>query len=191
VHAANGYLLEQFLAADVNDRTDSYGGSVENRSRLLLEVVDAVVAAGSAGRVGIRLSSGNGSSGATDPDPAAVLRYLGSELDRRGLAYVHYVEPVTERGRRTDLTDALRSTWTGALVLAQGFTLQAAEQAVAGGRADAVAFGTAFISNPDLPERYRLGAPLAEPDRSTFYGEGPQGYTSYPSLADEARDPAA
>lgn len=192
VHAANGYLLEQFLAADVNDRTDAYGGSVENRSRLLLEVVDAVVAAtGSPGTVGIRMSLGNASSGTTDPDPAAVLAHLGAELDRRGLAYVHYVEPVTEQGRRTDLTDALRSTWTGGFVLAQGFTPGTGEQAVADGRADAVAFGKAFISNPDLPERHRLGVPLAEGDPSTFYGEGPQGYTTYPSHADEVREPAA
>ena len=192
VHAANGYLIEQFLTDGVNDRTDPYGGPVEARARLALEVVDAVVeAAGGAGTVGIRLSVGNGASGTTDSDPAAVLAHLGAELDRRGLAYVHYVEPVTPEGRRTDLTAVLRSTWTGPLVLAQGFTPATAEQAVAEGRADAVAFGKAFISNPDLPERHRTGAPLADPDSSTFYGEGPQGYTTYPSLPDAAQGSAA
>jgi N-ethylmaleimide reductase len=187
VHAANGYLLEQFLADGVNDRGDAYGGSVANRARLLLEVVDAVVAqAGSASRVGIRLSLGNGTGGTTDTDPAAVLAHVGAELDRRGLAYVHYVEPIVDGGRRVDLTAALRGAWTGPLVLAQGFTPESAEEAVAQGRADAVAFGRAFISNPDLPERHRVGAELAEPDASTFYGEGPEGYTTYPSLADAA-----
>ena len=192
VHAANGYLLEQFLADGVNDRTDGYGGPVEARARLTLEVVDAVVqAAGDPGVVGIRLSLGNGASGTTDSDPAGVLRHLGAELDRRGLAYVHYVEPVTPDGRRTDLSEVLRSTWTGPFVLAQGFTPATAEQAVAEGRADAVAFGKAFISNPDLPERHRTGAPLADADSSTFYGEGPQGYTTYPSLEDAAQGSAA
>ncbi|MFC3689098.1 alkene reductase [Aquipuribacter hungaricus] len=197
VHAANGYLLEQFLADGVNDRTDGYGGSIENRARLTLEVVDAVVAAaGDPGTVGIRLSLGNGSSGTSDADPAAVLAHLGAGLDRRGLAYVHYVEPVTDDGRRTDLSEALRSTWTGPFVLAQGFTPETGEQAVAEGRADAVAFGKAFIGNPDLPERHRTGAPLADADPSTFYGEGPEGYTSYPAAGEDvaedvAEDPAA
>lgn len=187
VHAANGYLLEQFLADGVNDRDDSYGGSLENRARLLLEVVDAVVAeTGAADRVGIRLSLGNGTAGTTDSDVEGALAYLGAELDRRGLAYVHYIEPVTEAGRRTDVTAALRRTWTGPLVLAQGFTPESAAETVESGRADAVAFGRAFISNPDLPERYRVGAELAEADGSTFYGEGPEGYTTYPSLADAA-----
>ena len=192
VHGANGYLLEQFLADGVNDRTDGYGGSVQDRARLTLEVVDAVVeAAGSADVVGIRLSLGNGSSGTTDSDPAAVLAHLGEALQQRGLAYVHYVEPVTEDGRRTDLTAALRTGWTGPLVLAQGFDPESAEQAVTEGRADAVAFGRAFIGNPDLPERVRLGAPLADADPSTFYGEGAEGYTTYPSLRAEAREGSA
>jgi len=192
VHAANGYLLEQFLADGVNDRDDSYGGSVENRVRLTLEVLDAVVAAtGSAGTVGIRLSLGNGTAGTTDSDPAAVLAHLGAELDRRGLAYVHYVEPVGESGRDTALTAALRSTWTGPFVLAQGFTPETGAAAVAEGRADAVAFGRAFISNPDLPERHRVGADLTEADPSTFYGEGAQGYTSYPAVTDQERDSTA
>lgn len=187
VHGANGYLLEQFLSDAVNDRDDAYGGPRENRARLLLEVVDAVVAeTGSADRVGIRLSLGNGASGATDSDTAGTLAYLGAELDRRGLAYVHYIEPVADGGRRTELSAALRSTWSGPLVLAQGFTPESAAEAVASGRADAVAFGRAFISNPDLPERHRVGAELAEADASTFYGEGPQGYVDYPALPDAA-----
>lgn len=187
VHAANGYLLEQFLADGVNDRTDSYGGTVTNRARLTLEVVDAVVAAvGDASRVGIRLSLGNGTAGTTDSDAGGVLSYLGAELDRRGLAYVHYIEPVVDGERQVGLTETLRRAWRGPLVLAQGFTPESAEAAVSEGRADAVAFGRAFISNPDLPERHRVGAELVEADSATFYGEGPQGYTDYPSLPDAA-----
>ncbi|MGJ7439451.1 alkene reductase [Aquipuribacter sp. MA13-6] len=187
VHAANGYLLEQFLADGVNDRTDSYGGDVENRARLTLEVVDAVVeATGDPATVGIRLSLGNGTAGTTDTDVQGVLTYLGAELDRRGLAYVHYIEPVVDGERQVALTETLRRTWRGPLVLAQGFTPETAEAAVAEGRADAVAFGRAFISNPDLPERHRVGAELAEADSSTFYGEGPEGYTDYPALPDAA-----
>jgi N-ethylmaleimide reductase len=183
VHAANGYLIEQFLADGVNDRDDAYGGPVRNRARLLLDVVDAVIdAAGTAARVGIRLSLGNGTGGTTDTDPAAVLSHVGAELDRRGLAYVHYVEPIRDGERRVDLAAALRHGWTGPFVLAQGFTPASAERAVDEGRADAVAFGRAFISNPDLPERHRVGAALAEADASTFYGEGAEGYTTYPSL---------
>jgi len=187
VHAANGYLLEQFLADGVNDRDDSYGGIVQNRARLTLEVIDAVAGTiGDAAKVGIRLSLGNGTAGTTDSDAAGALAYLGAELDRRGLAYVHYVEPLVDGERSTDLTDALRSTWTGPFVLAQGFTPTSAEQAVSDGRADAVAFGRAFISNPDLPERHRRGAELAEGDPSTFYGEGAEGYTDYPMLTEAA-----
>ncbi|WP_380164148.1 alkene reductase [Jannaschia sp. R86511] len=187
VHAANGYLLEQFLADGVNDRDDEHGGSTENRARLTLAVVDAVVeAVGDAARVGIRLSLGNGTAGAHDSDAGGSLARLGGELDRRGLAYVHYVEPVVDGERQVGLTAALRSTWHGPLVLAQGFTPESAEATVSEGRADAVAFGRAFISNPDLPERHRVGATLADADASTFYGEGPTGYTDYPALTEAA-----
>ncbi|WP_336923418.1 alkene reductase [Aquipuribacter sp. SD81] len=187
VHGANGYLIEQFLTSGVNDRTDAYGGDVAGRARLLGEVVDAVVEGfGGADRVGIRLSVGNGTSGATDDDPAGLLAHVGGVLQQRGLAFVHYVEPVTPEGRRTDLTAALRSTWHGPVVLAQGFTPDSAAEAVREGRADAVAFGRAFIANPDLPERVRLGAALNEPDSSTFYGTGARGYTDYPTLPQRA-----
>ena len=190
VHAANGYLLEQFLASAVNDRTDGYGGSVEARSRLLLEVVDATVAAwGSAERVGIRLSLGNGTAGAEDEDPAAVLRHLGEQLQARGVAYVHYVEARDASGaRRTDLTEALREGWHGPFVLAGGFDRAEAEEAVAQGRGDAVAFGRSFLANPDLPERFRVGAELNAADKATFYGGGAEGYTDYPFLGGSAED---
>ncbi|MFC5381300.1 alkene reductase [Aquipuribacter nitratireducens] len=187
VHAANGYLLEQFLAGAVNDRTDAYGGGVAARARLLAEVLDATTdGVGAADRVGVRLSLGNGTAGTHDEDPAGVLAYVGALLEERGLAYAHYVEPVTPAGRRVDLTQALRSTWRGPLVLAQGFTPATAAQVVDEGRADAVALGRAFIANPDLVERVRRGAPLTEPDPSTFYGTGPRGYTDYPALEDAA-----
>ena len=197
VHAANGYLLEQFLASAVNDRTDGYGGSVEGRSRLLLEVVDATVAAwGSPDRVGVRLSLGNGTAGAEDEDPATVLRHLGEQLQARDLAYVHYVEARDAAGaRRTDLTEALRRGWHGPFVLAGGFDRAEAEEAVARGRGDAVAFGRSFLANPDLPERFRVGAELNVADKATFYGGGAAGYTDYPFLdrsddGNEAEDAA-
>lgn len=188
LHAANGYLLEQFLASAVNDRTDGYGGSVANRSRLLLEAVDATVAAwGSADRVGIRLSLGTGTAGTDDEDAAAVLAYLGTQLQDRDLAYVHYVEARdASGGRRLDLTAALRSGWQGPFILAGGFERQEAEAALVEGRGDAVAFGRSFLANPDLPERFRTGAELNEPDSDTFYGGGEQGYTDYPFLRREA-----
>lgn len=193
VHAANGYLLEQFLASAVNDRTDGYGGPVEARSRLLLEVVDAVISAwGSADGVGIRLSLGNGTAGTDDGDPAAVLGYLGEQLQQRNLAYVHYVEARDGEGaRRTDLTDALRAGWRGTFVLAGGFDQAEAERAVDDGRGDAVAFGRSFLANPDLPERFRRAAALNEPDQATFYGGDARGYTDYPFLAEDEQDSAA
>ncbi len=121
-----------------------------------------------------------------DLNAGGVLSYLGAELDRRSLAYAHYIEPVVEGERQVGLTETLRHTWHGPLVLAQGFTPETAEAAVSQGRADAIAFGRAFISSPDLPERHRVGAELVEADASTFYGEGPQGYTDYPTLPDAA-----
>ena len=184
VHAANGYLIEQFLTDGVNDRADAYGGPVEARARLALEVVDAVVAAaGGPGAVGIRLSVGNGASGTTDSDPAAVLAHLGAELDRRGLAYVHYVEPVTPEGRRTDLTAVLRRTWTGPLVLAQGFTRPRRSRRWP--RAAPTPWRSARRSSatPTCPSGTGPGRRSPTPTRSTFYGEGPGGLHDLPVAA--------
>jgi NADH:flavin oxidoreductases, Old Yellow Enzyme family len=189
IHAANNYLLEQFLRDSSNTRTDAYGGSVENRARLTLEVVDAVAKVMGAGRVGIRLSPVTpANDGKPDSDPQALYGYLARELKRRGIAYLHVIEGET-RGKRDVVPfdyAALKADFGGAYIANNGYTREEALDAVAAGRADAIAFGRLFIANPDLPARLRLGAPLNEPDQSTFYGGDAHGYTDYPALKEAA-----
>lgn len=177
IHAANGYLLNQFLADSANRRTDAYGGSVENRARLTLEVVDAVLKVWEPGRVGIRLSPGPVQD-ASDSDPAALYGHVVRELDRRGLAYVHFIEAPVEG---LDY-GALRAAFRGVYIANGGYTRERAVADIESGRVDAVAFGRPFIANPDLVDRLHLDAPLNEPDRATFYGGGPEGYIDYPTL---------
>ena len=177
IHAANGYLLHQFLADSANRRTDAYGGSIENRARLTLEVVDAVLKVWEPGRVGIRLSPAPVQD-AFDSDPAALYGHVVRELDRRSLAYVHFIEAPVEG---LDY-DALRRAFRGVYIANGGYTRERAIGDVESGRVDAVAFGRPFIANPDLVDRLRLDAPLNEPDRATFYGGGPEGYIDYPTL---------
>ena len=191
IHSANGYLLDQFLQDGTNKRTDRYGGPVENRVRLTLEVVDAVAEAVGADRVGVRLSPWGGFNGMSDTDPGALFDHLTAELGRRGLAYLHVVEPRADQNSDTNALDPaapdaasrFKRRFGGALIAAGGFTRESAAAAIAGGDVDAVAFGRLFIANPDLPERFRLGAPLNRYDRSTFYGGDARGYTDYPALA--------
>lgn len=184
VHAANGYLLQQFLSTNSNARTDRYGGSLENRARIVLEVVDAVTAALGAGRVGVRMSPHFTGHGIADDDAEASALYLAREFGRRGIAYLHIAEPDWAGG--PELTDAfraaLRAAFDGVLVFCGGYTAEAAEALVASGGADAIAFGRPYIANPDLVERFRVGADLNAPDPSTFYGGGARGYTDYPTL---------
>jgi N-ethylmaleimide reductase len=177
IHAANGYLLAQFLSDSANRRTDAYGGSIENRARLVLEVTDAVLRVWEPGRVGIRLSPGPVQD-AFDSDPAALYGHLVRELDRRKLAYVHFIEAPVEGLDYGELRRAFR----GVYIANGGYTRERAIEAVETGQADAVAFGRPFIANPDLVARLRLNAPLNEPDRATFYGGGPEGYIDYPTL---------
>ncbi|KAA2235187.1 alkene reductase [Salinarimonas soli] len=177
IHAANGYLLDQFLSDNANRRTDRYGGSVENRCRLVLEVVEAVLKVWEPGRVGIRLSPGP-TGDTVDSQPQTLFEHLLGELNRFGLAYVHVIEaPV-------DGLDygALRRTFKGAYIANGGYTRARAIEALGGRRADLVAFGRAYVANPDLVERFRTDAPLNEPDHATFYGGGAEGYTDYPAL---------
>jgi N-ethylmaleimide reductase len=184
VHAANGYLLDQFLRDGSNTRTDRYGGDVENRMRLVLEVVRAVVDAAGAGRTGIRLSPVSPASGAFDSDPQAVFFPLVRELSRFGLAYVHVVEGHTQGPREFHGFDfeALRREFDGPWIVNNGYDRAMAVDAIARGHADLVAFGRPFISNPDLVERLRIDAPLNGVDwKHTFGGEA-QGYTDYPTL---------
>lgn len=194
VHAANGYLLDQFLKSGANLRTDEYGGSIENRSRLLLAVVRAVTGAIGAGRTGIRLSPVTPANDIVDADPQPLFEHVVRELGPIGLAYVHVIEGATggprEIADRPFDYEALRRAWReaggqGAWMVNNGYDLPLAEKSLREG-ADLVAFGKPFIANPDLVQRLRQGGPFNEPDRNTFYGGGEQGYTDYPTLAGAA-----
>lgn len=191
VHGANGYLLDQFLQDGSNTRTDEYGGSIENRSRLLLEVTDIAIEIWGKGRVGVRLSPYGTFNDMHDSDPIALFSHVLAELDRRGIAYVHVIEPRATGAGGGDAVNAdapstsalFRGKFGGAFISAGGYTPDTAKAAVADGAADAVAFGRYYISNPDLAERIRQGAALTPYNRATFYGGAEKGYTDYPFLA--------
>jgi N-ethylmaleimide reductase len=187
IHAANGYLIDQFLRDGSNTRTDVYGGSIENRARLLTEVIAAVTGAWDADHVGIRLSPFSNANGVSDSDPVATFTHAVDVVNAAGLAYLHMVEGQT--GGSRDLApgqdlSALRARFSGAYIANNGFTRELAMEAVASGRADLVAFGRLFIANPDLVERLREDSVLNTPDSATFYGGGAAGYTDYPALQD-------
>ena len=186
IHAANGYLIDQFLRDGSNKREDSYGGSIENRARFALEVVDAILKVWPASRVGIRLAPVSPANDVADSNPAALFGYLVQRLSERRLAYIHIIEGATQGDRNIAPFDysALRRSFAGAYIANNGYTRELAIETLAEGRADLVAFGRPFVSNPDLVERLRLGAALAPLDRATLYGGGAQGYTDYPALAD-------
>ncbi|GAB6039931.1 alkene reductase [Endothiovibrio diazotrophicus] len=183
IHGANGYLFDQFLNSAVNDRGDAYGGSVENRCRLLLETVDAVSKAIGAARVGVRISpNGRFNAMPEDPEMEATFLHLAAELGRRGVAYLHIndqltfgLPPIPE-----GLIAKLRAAFGGAVIVCGGYDGERARAAIDGGLADLVAFGVPFIANPDLPARLENGWPLNEANRDTFYGGGAAGYTDYP-----------
>jgi 2,4-dienoyl-CoA reductase-like NADH-dependent reductase (Old Yellow Enzyme family) len=178
IHGANGYLLDQFLQDSTNLRTDDYGGSFENRARLLLEVTDAVALVWGAGRVGMHLAPRGDLYSMGDSNPATIFGYVAEQLGRRGIAFIAARESVGP-GR---IGPELKRTFGGIYIANEGFSFQTANQAIEAGESDAVAFGKLFIANPDLPQRFALGAPLNTPDPSTFYGTGPHGYTDYPAL---------
>ncbi|MBM3115358.1 alkene reductase [Jeongeupia naejangsanensis] len=186
VHSANGYLLHQFLSTNSNQRTDAYGGNLENRARLLLEVIDAVAAEIGADHVGVRLSPNFVAHDIQDAESEVMATYLAAEFAKRGLAYLHIAEPDWAGG--APLSDAfraaLRSHFNGAIITCGGYSAESGEARLAGGTADAIGYGRPFIANPDLVERFRRGAPLNTPDQSTFYGGAEHGYTDYPALAD-------
>jgi len=185
VHAANGYLLDQFLRDGTNRRTDRYGGSLENRARLMMEVVEAVCGVWGADRVGARLSPLQPFNDMRDSDPRATFTYAVQALNAFGLAYLHITEMGTEApgaaGPAFDLHE-LRRAWQGRYMTNGGYDRDRANAALAAGDADLVAFGVPFLANPDLPERFRRGAPLNPPNPDTFYGGGAEGYTDYPFL---------
>ena len=193
VHAANGYLLDQFLNSRTNRRSDGYGGSSQNRARLLLEVVEAVIQVWGADRVGVRLSPLGAFNDIGDDEPEATFGYAARRLGEFGLAYLHIVNPATtalEQGTEPDPTalrmvDLIRQEYRGPLIVAGGFDRDSAEAWLEQGKADLIAFGRKFLANPDLPERMRLRTALNTPDPSTFYGGGAKGYTDYSTLAQE------
>ena len=184
IHAANGYLLDQFMRDGTNQRTDAYGGSVENRLRLTLEVVDAITKIWSKSRVGIRISPVSPSNDMSDGSPASVFLPLAEQLGARGLSYLHVVEGATGGARDVGDFDfsALRSAFSGAYIANNGYSRELAAEALADERADLIAFGRPFLANPDLVERLRRGEELNEPDKATFYGGDSRGYTDYPAL---------
>ncbi|MDR6670987.1 alkene reductase [Rhizobium sp. 1399] len=187
LHGANGYLIEQFLQSRTNRRDDIYGGSIPNRTRLLQQVVSALIDTMGSAKVGVRLSPFGTTNDSGEEDPLPLYQYAIAALAELGPAYLHLIEPRIEGRPGDDVQrwrdrELLRKTWPGVLISADRYDPKTAEKAVAAGFADAVAFGRSFIANPDLVERIRIGAPLNPWDRSTFYGGGEAGYTDYPRL---------
>ena len=178
IHAANGYLIDQFLQDRSNQRTDAYGGPIENRMRLLLEIVDAAIEVWGAGRVGVHLAPRGDAHDMGDSDPQALFTQVARELGRRGVAFLCLREHLGA-GR---LLPVIREAFGGAVIANEGLDPDSAEALLGRGEAEAVAFGRLAIANPDLVERIRQGAALNQPDPSTFYGGGEAGYTDYPAL---------
>jgi N-ethylmaleimide reductase len=178
-------LIDQFIRDGSNHRTDAYGGSLSNRLRFLKEVIQAVISAWSADRVGVRLSPTNPFNGMTDSDPVATFSAAAQLLNGYGLAYLHILEALPGHmlaGEGEFVTPYLRKLFEGPLMVNGGYGRETGAEAIAQGDADLVAYGVPFIANPDLPERFRHNAPLNPPDPATFYAPGPKGYTDYPAL---------
>jgi len=186
VHGANGYLLDQFLRDGSNHREGPYGGPIENRARLLLEVIEAVSGVFGSENVGVRLSPLNSFQSMKDSDPVGLVTWLAKRLNDYGLAFVHLMRSDFFGEQQADVITPVREHFKGKLILNMSYTGEEAEQAIASGLADAVAFGVPFIANPDLPERLKLGAELNEADPSTFYTQGAEGYIDYPYLEELA-----
>ena len=188
IHGANSYLIDQFLRDGTNRRDDRYGGSVQNRARLLLEIADAVIEVWGADRVGLRISPHARGDGIADSDPAAIFGHVAAALTQRKLAYLHLIEaaapglPQSPTEGAQPLLPVIRRAFPGPLIVNGGYTREAADRVTAAGAADLVAFAALFIANPDLPERFRRNAPFNKPDLSSFHNGGAQGYIDYPTL---------
>ncbi|MGJ4857088.1 alkene reductase [Labrys sp. La1] len=178
IHGANGYLLDQFLQDSTNKRTDAYGGSIENRARLMLEITDAVISVWGADRVGMHLAPRGDSHSMGDSDAPALFGYVARQLDARGIAFIC----AREYADGSSVAPVIRSNFKGVFIANEKLTAADAEALVESGAADAAAFGKLFISNPDLPKRLSLGAPLTPWNAATFYAKGAEGYTDYPAL---------
>jgi 2,4-dienoyl-CoA reductase-like NADH-dependent reductase (Old Yellow Enzyme family) len=182
VHAANGYLIDQFLQDSTNRRTDAYGGPIENRARLLLEITDACIDVWGASRVGVHLAPRGDAHTMGDSNPAATFGYVARELGKRKIAFIFARESLGDNR----LGPQLKREFGGPFISNEKLTLESAQALLASGEADAVAWGQLFIANPDLPKRFALNAPLNEPNPSTYYARGEVGYTDYPSLENAA-----
>jgi N-ethylmaleimide reductase len=184
IHGANGYLLDQFAKDGTNNRTDAYGGSIENRAKLMLEVAKAVSAEAGAARTGIRISPVTPANDVSDSNPQPLFDHIVDGLNAEKLVYIHVIEGATGGPRDVAPFDyaSLRKRFDGTYIANNGYDLELANKVLAANEADLIAFGKLFISNPDLVERLRSGAPLNAPDKATFYGGGAKGYTDYPAL---------
>ncbi|MBD2259715.1 alkene reductase [Pseudanabaena sp. FACHB-2040] len=186
LHGAFGYLIDQFLQDGSNQRNDEYGGSIKNRAKFLMEVVEAVSSIWGADRVGIKLSPSNTFYGMVDSNPQATFSYVLEALNPVGLAYVHLMEPneidLKSRDVINPVTPLFRPLYQGTLISNGNYTYETANAALADGSADLISFGKLFLANPDLPSRFKLNTSLNEPDPETFYGGGKEGYTDYPFL---------
>lgn len=185
IHGAFGYLPAQFLEDGSNQRTDEYGGSIENRARFLLQVTDAVIAVWGADRVSVRLSPRIPYNGMSDSQPEQTYVYVVEQLEARKLGILHFMEPAQLPEGVSPLAPFVRQRFTGLLLLNTAYDQHSAAKVVEQGGADAVSFGALFLANPDLPERFKRGAPLNQPDRATMYGGQAQGYVDYPALETE------
>jgi N-ethylmaleimide reductase len=184
IHSANGYLLDQFLRDGTNRRDDMYGGSLENRTRLLMEVLSAVLEAWEPSRVGVRISPENSFNDIRDSDPQATFNFVAKALSGKGLAYLHVVEGEMMGGGSSVNYRQIRDHFDGCYMANCGYDKARAETAIAGGDADMVSFGQLFLANPDLVQRFKTGAELNTPDQDTFYGGDEKGYTDYPTLGE-------
>lgn len=183
VHGANGYLLDEFLRDGANQRSGPYGGPLENRARLLFEVLEAVIGICGSDRVGLRLSPLNSYNSMIDSDPIGLSTWLANSLNDFKLAYLHIMRGDFFQQQKGDILTPMRAAYQGTLIANMGYTPAEAEQAIADGKVDAVAFGTGFLANPDFPARIKLGAALNQIDPTSFYSPGAAGYTDYPTLA--------
>lgn len=180
IHAANGYLLEQFLKDGTNKRDDQYGGGIENRSRFVLEIVEAITQVWPGDQVGIRISPTNKFNAMSDSNPAPLYQYLIDELNQYNLAYLHVVERLPWLAEEDFDYAALRKSFNGLYMANGGYQAESANEKIASGQADLISFGSPYIANPDLAERFKQGIALAEPDQETYYGGSEKGYTDYP-----------
>ena len=183
VHGANGYLLDEFLRDGANKRSGPYGGPIENRARLMLEVLDAAISVWGADRVGLRISPLNSYNSMIDSDPVGVTTYIAQQCSTRGIAYLHMMRADFFQAQQGDVMTPARQHFKGVLIGNMGYTADEAEQAISEGKLDAVAFGVPFLANPDLPARIAAKAPLNAPNAARFYSPGPEGYTDYPAMS--------